>query len=213
MHSSIKYSFSLTGASALIVETLHIAEEYHKLKDWNKVKKLLSENNHLNKVKQATFNREFSEIKKRLSLLSPQQIYLIVHGSYEDGKSMIFVSLIKTYPFLFDFNIEVLLNKYLLFDRTLLESDYIQFVKSKSIQHPEIEKLTENTLKKVKQVVFKILEQVGLITNIKNGFILKPFLSNQAIKAILIDDPIYLSAFLYSNDEIKVLIEQFKDDN
>ena len=213
MISTKKYSFSLTGASALIPETLIIAEEYLKVNDWNQVQILLSENNHLNKIKHDTFKREFSEIKKRLSLLTPMQLQLINQDVYEDAKTMIFLAIIKTYPFVYDFIVEVILNKFLVSDRTLLDSDYKRFVESKILQHPELENITEKTSKKVKQVVFKILEQVGLITNIKNGFILKPFLSNQAIKAILIDDPIFLSAFLFSNDEIKVLIEQLKNDN
>lgn len=213
MVNTKKYSFSFTGASALITETLVIAEEYHKLSDWNAVQFSLSDNNHLNKVKEGTFKREFSEIKKRLSLLTPDQLQLMIQGSYEDAKSIILLSLVKAYPYVFDFIIEVLLNKYLLFDRTLLDSDYIRFVNSKSLQHPELENITEITSKKVKQVVFKLLEQVGLITNIKNGIILKPFLSTQVITVILSDDPVYLSAFLYSSEEIKVLIEKSKDDN
>lgn len=213
MVNTKKYSFSFTGASALISETLVIAKEYHKLNDWNTVQISLSDNNHLNKVKQGTFKREFSEIKKRLSLLTPNQLQLMIQGSYEEAKFMILLSLVKAYPYLFDFIVEVLLNKYLLFDRTLLNSDYTRFVNSKSLQHPELEKITEITSKKVKQVVFKLLEQVGLITNIKNGIILKPFLSSEITRVILDDDPVYLSAFLYSNQEIKVLIEKPKDDN
>ena len=213
MVNTKKYSFSFTGASALISETLVIAKEYHKLNDWNTVQISLSDNNHLNKVKQGTFKREFSEIKKRLSLLTPNQLQLMIQGSYEEAKFMILLSLVKAYPYLFDFIVEVLLNKYLLFDRTLLNSDYTRFVNSKSLQHPELEKITETTSKKVKQVVFKLLEQVGLITNIKNGIILKPFLSSEITRVILDDDPVYLSAFLYSNQEIKVLIEKPKDDN
>ena len=213
MVNTKKYSFSFTGASALISETLVIAKEYHKLNDWNTVQISLSDNNHLNKVKQGTFKREFSEIKKRLSLLTPNQLQLMIQGSYEEAKFMILLSLVKAYPYLFDFIVEVLLNKYLLFDRTLLNSDYTRFVNSKSLQHPELEKITEITSKKVKQVVFKLLEQVGLITNIKNGIILKPFLSSEITRVILDDDPVYLSAFLYSNEEIKVLIEKTNDDN
>lgn len=213
MVNSIKYSFSFTGASALITETLVIAEEYHKLNDWNAVRISLLDNNHLNKVKQGTFKREFSEIKKRLSLLTPDQIQLMIKGSYEDAKSMILLSLVKAYPFVNDFIVEVLLNKYLLFDRILLDSDYKRFVDSKSFQHPELEKITEIMSKKVKQVVFKLLEQVGLVTNIKNGILLKPFLSSQVVRVIIEDDPAYLSAFLCSSEEIKVLIEKSKDVN
>lgn len=211
MVHSIKYSFSFTGASALITETLIIAEEYNKSKDWSTVQMILEENNHLNKIKQGTFKREFSEIKKRLTLLTPDQIKLMIQGSYEESKSMILLSLVKAYPFVNDFIVEVLLNKYLLFDRTLLDSDYKRFVDSKSFQHPELERMTEIMSKKVKRVVFKLLEQVGLITNIKNGILLKPILSLKATSVILEDDPAYLTVFLCSSEEIRVLIKNRKN--
>ena len=210
MTKNNKYSFSFTGASALIAETLVIAEEYERLKDWKAVKESLIDNNLLNKVKQATFKREFSEIKKRLSLLTPEQLRLMVHGGLDDAKSMILLSLAKAYAFFKDFIVEVLRNKYLLFDRVLTETDYIKFFNSKSISHSELEAITEMTAKKVKQVVFKLLEQVGIITQAKNGLILKPILNNQVLDVIVDDDPALLTAFLYSNEEIKGLLKKMK---
>lgn len=213
MVNTTKYSFSFTGASALITETRTIAEAYYNLKDWKAVQTDLFENNHLNKIKQVTFKREFSEIRKRVSLLTPDQLQLMVQGSYEDTKSMILLSIVKAYPFVYDFIVEILLNKYLIFDRMLLEGDYKRFVDSKSFQHPELEKITEVTGKKVKQVVFKILEQVGLITTIKNGILIKPSLSSRTVQVILEDDPAYLAAFLCSNEEVKAILEKSKDVN
>ena len=63
MKKNKRYNFSLTGASALIAETLVIAEEYNMLNDWKAVEKSLLDHNLLNKVKHATFKREFLEIK------------------------------------------------------------------------------------------------------------------------------------------------------
>jgi hypothetical protein len=205
-----KYSFSFTGASALITETLIIAEEYKNLQDWKAVKNSLMEHNSLNKIKQSTFKREFSEIKKRLSSLTEEQLYLLIHGSYDDSKAMILLSLIKVYTFLNDFIVEVLRNKYLQFDTIISENDYFKFVNSKSISHNELNEITEVTTKKVKQVIFKLLEQVGLVTQTKNGTILKPILSLAAVDVIINENPIQLSAFLYSNEEIKGYLKKLK---
>ena len=161
------------------------------------------EHNSLNKIKQSTFKREFSEIKKRLSSLSEEQLYLLINGSYDDSKAMILLSLIKVYTFLNDFIVEVLRNKYLQFDTNISENDYFKFVHSKCISHNELNEITEVTAKKVKQVIFKLLEQVGLVTQTKNGIILKPILSHSAVDVIINENPIQLSAFLYSNEEIK----------
>ena len=205
-----KYTFSFTGASALIAETLVIAEEYNRLKDWKAVEKSLLDNNLLNKVKQATFKREFSEIKKRLSLLTEDQLQLMIQGSLDDAKAMILLSLVKAYSFLRDFIVEVIRNKYLLFDTVVSEIDYIKFVNTKSLSHNELNAITEVTAKKVKQVIFKLLEQVGLITQPKNGSILKPILNSKVLDVIVDDDPALLNAFLFSNEEIKSLLQKLK---
>lgn len=210
MVHNIKYTFSFTGASALIAETLVIAEEYNRLKDWKAVEKSLLDNNLLNKVKQATFKREFSEIKKRLTLLTQDQLQLMIQGSLDDAKAMILLSLVKAYSFLRDFIIEVIRNKYLLFDTVISDIDYIRFVNTKSLSHNELNAITEVTAKKVKQVVFKLLEQVGLITQARNGSILKPILNAKVIDVIIDDDPALLSAFLFSNEEIKTLLQKLK---
>jgi hypothetical protein len=55
----------------------------------------------------------------------------------------------------------------------------------------------------VKQVIFKILEQLGIITSAKNGTIIKPVLSSKSIEVIINDDAHLLLGFLYSNEEIK----------
>lgn len=200
-----KYTFSFTGASALIAETLVIAEEYERLKDWDKVQKSLLDNNLLNKVKHATFKREFREIKKRLSLLTLAQIQLMISGSHDDAKAMILLSLAKTYTFLEDFILEVLRNKYTLFDTVLTEADYTRFFNAKSLSNSELNQISETTAKKVKQVIFKLLEQVGLISMAKNGRIIKPVLSKQALEVIILDDPAMLGSFLFSNEETLLL--------
>ena len=64
MINKTRYTFSFTGASALITETLVIAEEYNSLKDWKAVEKSLVEKNLLNKVKRATFKRAKNQESK-----------------------------------------------------------------------------------------------------------------------------------------------------
>lgn len=201
----IKYTFSFTGASALISETLVIAQAFERLNDWKEVEQTIINQNLMNKIKHTTFKREFSEIKKRLTLLTPTQLSILANGSLDDAKMMILLSLLKTYSFIKDFIIEVIRNKYLMFDTNLMDSDYIRFVNAKKLIHEELERITEITAQKVKQVVFKMLEQIGLITHIKNGIIIKPYLSNQILDAIIRDDVSLLSGFLLSDTEIKAI--------
>lgn len=210
MVNNKKYSFSFTGAAALIPETMIIAEEYDRLKDWVEVKKSLLDNNLLNKIKESTFKRQFSEIKKRLSLLTQDQLQLMIQGSLDDAKAMILLSLVKAYSFLRDFIVEVIRNKYLLFDNNVSEIDYIRFVNKQILSHNELTTISDVTAKKVKQVIFKLLEQVGLISHVLDGSILKPILNKKVIAVIVDDDPAFLNTFLFSNEEIKSLLQKPK---
>jgi len=193
----------MTGASALITETLVVAEEYHKLSDWTLVKESLATNNLLNKIKQSTFNREYAEIKKRINNLSQPQIELMVSGDLDEAKSMILLSILKSYDFFNDFMVEVISYKFQLFDRFLDDSDYNRFINYKNINHPELLTISPVTASKVKQVMFKILEQLGIITSAKNGTIIKPILSSKSIEVIINEDTNLLLGFLYSHEEIK----------
>jgi len=197
-----KYNFSLTGASAMITETLIIAKEYDRLKDWKEVENSIKENNLLMKIKDSTFKREFAEIKKRLLTLNHEQLDLLINGDLDETKAIIFLSLVKTYTFFFDFINEVIRNKYLMFDYIVSVSDYIKFFNTKSLSHDELNNISDKTSKKVKQVIFKLMEQVGIITNIKNGSIIKPMISDAVIEAIIKDNSEYLSVFFYQKEEI-----------
>lgn len=202
-----RYSFSFTGASALISETLVVAEEYIRLGDWQKVRVSVHENNLMSKTKQNTSNRIYNELKKRLEQLTTEQLNLLVDGSPDESKAIILLSLLKTYAFFNDFVIEIIRNKYLLFNNILLESDYSSFFNSKAVTYNELNEITDKTAYKVKQVLFKMLEQVGLINSLKEGIITKPFLSDEVIVSIINDDPSFLVGFLYSDAEINFLTQ------
>lgn len=200
-----KYSFSFTGASALTAETLVIAEEYVRLQDWEMVKVSVQENNLMNKTKQNTSKRMYHELKKRLELLTNEQLNLLVTGSPDESKAMILLSLLKAYSFFKDFVIEVIRAKYLLYNNILVSSDYTTFFNTKAITNNELNTITEKTTNKVKQVLFKMIEQVGLVNSAKDGIIIKPYLSDDSIKAILNDDATLLAGFLCSDAEIMTL--------
>lgn len=202
MTTSEKYSFSFTAASALINESLVIAEEYLRLGNWSDVQQSVKDSNLLNKVKQSTFKREFQEIKKRLSLLTEAQLRMLVEGSPDERRSMILLALLKTYSFFKDFVIEVMLTKYLTYDFILSDSDYLKFWNAKSILHKNLDNLKESTVRKVKLVVFKFLEQTGLIDSSQNMRIVKPFLSKECLDLIIRDKPHYLRGYLLSDNEI-----------
>lgn len=204
------YTFSFTAASALIKETVTICDLYLKYKDWEKVEADVFNLNILNKKKAATIRREFNEIKKRLLNLNENEMYLLAKSDTITAKAMVHLAIVKTYSFIYEFVHEVINGKFIQFEKQLSESDYANFIDSKISIHPELSSRSESTLNKVKQVTFQMLAQTGIIDSAKKKTIIKPFLDAKCMEVILNDNPTFLSAFLYSDEEIKSLKKMIK---
>ena len=71
---------------------------------------------------------------------------------------------------------EVVCDKLIVYDYQLSSGDMSNFIYNKKIDHPEFEALTDSTMKKVQQVMFRILEQAGLIDSVESKKIQIPFL-------------------------------------
>ena len=62
--------------------------------------------------------------------------------------------------------------------------------------------LSEMTQGKIKQVMFKMLEQLNIINNIKDKMMFRPLLSKQTIDLIVEEKTDVLKCFLMSDIEI-----------
>ena len=156
-------------------------------------------------VKIRTSDREFREVRKRLETLTPDQTAILIRGDLISQKQIAFLSVCKRYSFIRDFAVDVIRDKVLVFDYQLNESDYKSFINSKLSLHPELEEFSESTLKKAKQVMFRILEQAGIINNPVDKQIQPQILQQDVINATVRDDPAWLKVFMMSDKDIKQL--------
>ena len=156
-------------------------------------------------VKIRTSDREFREVRKRLETLTPDQTAILIRGDLISQKQIAFLSVCKRYTFIRDFAVDVIRDKVLVFDYQLNESDYKSFINSKLSLHTELEEFSESTLKKAKQVMFRILEQAGIINNPVDKQIQPQILQQDVINATVRDDPAWLKVFMMSDKDIKQL--------
>ncbi len=203
------YIFSYTAATLMLHETNEVMKKYLEYKDWNKVKEIVIEENIMQKQSVSSRKRVFTEIKRRIETLSNEQLEYVNESSSSDIRNFIFLTILKTYRFIFEFMTEVISKKVLMFDYKILNSDYETFFESKKYAVEQLENITEATQYKLKQVLFRILEEAMIIDNTKSKNILKPHLSGEVIKLIIKDNPIYLKAFLYTDYEIEKMKERF----
>lgn len=196
MIETTKYEFSFTASSLRLNEMLIVTRAHYDGVE-------VDYTNDLGNGKSSTGKRMLSEFKKRVSYLTPSQIEVMVNSDLVTQKQLAFVCICKTYAFIRDFILEVIREKVLVYDFQISDGDYISFYRRKFELHEEMGKLTELTEKKIKQVIFKILEQAGLINDIKNRTIQPQIIDNKLIKALVQDNPNWLKVLLVSDMDIE----------
>jgi hypothetical protein len=61
----------------------------------------------------------------------------------------------------------------------------------------------------MRQVIFRILEQLEIIEDAESGILRRPYLSEAVERLVVKDDPKWLAIYLYSNNEINNLAELY----
>ena len=191
-----KYDFSFTALSLRLNEMLLVACAYHNGKE-------VDYTNDLGSGKSSTGKRMLSEFKKRISHLTPAQVEVLLNSDLVTQKQLTLVAVCKSYSFIREFIVEVVREKVLVYDYQITDGDYISFYRRKFDLHEEMDFLTELTEKKIKQVTFKILEQAGLINDIKNRIIQPQIIDYKLIKSLVQDNPNWLKVLLVSDMDIQ----------
>ena len=204
MGKTPKYVLSFTAASLRLNEMVKVARLIVE-NDPTNLNDIRDSGEVFGSVKNRTTDREFREIKHRLEKLSPNQMEVLAYGDYLSQKQIGFLAVCKHYDFIRDFTIEVIRDKALVFDYQINESDFNSFINNQVLHHPELETFSESTLKKAKQVMFRMLEQAGIINNAVDKMIQPQLLQHDVTKSILMDDPKWLKIFLMPDYDIENL--------
>lgn len=201
--SDPKYNLSFVAGTAMVNETLAVAEAYLQSgKDWKATYERVERENLMEKEKVSTIRRVFALMKQRLQTLTDDEMQLLVSGNPATRRLIIILGIAKAHSFIFDFLSEQVRERFYGLHEKITHADFNEFYNEKRFVHPELEAITDKTLGKVRQCIFRILEQTELIDNIQNGAIQRPYLPAKVEEAIVRDDPRLLAAYLYSNNEI-----------
>lgn len=193
-----KYGFSFTASSLRLNEMILVATALAEKRELDYI-------NELGGGKSTTGKRMLVEFEKRMTNLTPRQADILINGDFLSQKQIAFLSVCKTYLFIRDFVVEVLREKILVFDYQITEGDYISFYRRKLDLHPEMDKITDLTEKKIKQVTFKILEQAGIIDSIKSKVIQPQIIDKKVMAAIALENPNWLKVLFMSDMDITAI--------
>lgn len=190
-----KYNLSFTAGGLLLQESVNVATVFIESYSWEVAQKSIMDNNILKTRTSSTAKRLYYEISLRLKKLPQETIEYLINSTNEDEKKQIlWYCICKRYPLISDFSKEVLQKKILSLDYTLSSVDYDRFFNQKAQWHCELEKISTKTSKKIKQVLFKMLKEVGYLT--ETGELIPKDIHSYVLDLVLKDEKNFQNIFL-----------------
>lgn len=161
------YKLSFTALGLALPDSIKVAEVFLACDDWARTRQILTDNNLLQSRTLSRNKRVIHELILRLSLLTQEQLLLLVEGSLEEQKQLLWFAVCKTYDFIRDFAIEVLHQKFLVIDKMLTNYDVNAFFLQKVDSHEELERITPSTKTKLLSQVFHMVQEADLVNTSK----------------------------------------------
>ncbi len=204
------YNMTFTAGAAMIEETCAVAQAYVESGyDWEMTKEKTFKENLMNKTKVSSNQRYFVLIKQRISALNQEELQKFVDGSMAEKRIIVLLAICKAHSFVYDFITENVREAYFGLNERISHANFNEFYNEKKYEHPELEEITQQTASKMRQVIFRILEQTEIIESADDAVLRRPYLSEGIERMIVKDDAKWLTVFLYSNNEISSLSELY----
>jgi len=184
-YSITKYRMSFTVGGLFYQEAVSSADLYIKSNDWGKVREEILKTNLFQTRTSSALERICREVLSRLKLLSTEQMIILQNGSRQEQLQILWIAACKRYTFIRDFAVEVIREKFLLMDYAITEEDYTIFFDTKAEWHEELERLKDSTKKKLKQVLFRILKEAEITSEM--NIIMPSILTKRVARALVTD--------------------------
>ena len=200
------YNMSFTAGAAMLNETYAVAQALLDCNgDWDRTKGITFKENLMQKDKAASNARYFALMKQRLETLNQAELEMLVNSTVAVRRQLVLLAICKAHPFIYDFISENVRDCFYNQYEKVTHANFNEFYNEKKYEHPELEQVSEDTVYKMRQVTFRILEQTELIEDINSGILRRPYLSEAIERLIVRDDSKWLAIYLYSDNEISNL--------
>ncbi len=149
------------------------------------LKNLLKINNILETVSESNFSKKFNTINKRLKSLTDNLKKQIVDTDLASARFINLYSILCNERFILEFLEEVVKEKYDNYDYSIKESDFLNFMETKSEQSKVIQNWTAEGKRKMLVKVKNFLTEGGFLEKNKDSYkIIKPIVDLAVIDEI-----------------------------
>jgi alkylated DNA nucleotide flippase Atl1 len=167
MHE-FSYDSDLIGGSLLVREARIIADLLLSKADDAEWKRVIQTENRLQKRSPATAKRQASALRKRLERLDEPFWRALRDGDDELATQVAFVAALERNLLLVEFVETVLKDAFILRAEKLAQYQWMDFLEDRAHRDPAIGTWTESSKKKMGQVAFRILAEVGLLQSTRS---------------------------------------------
>lgn len=180
--SSERYALSFTSGGLLMREAAVLASLYLAERDWGQVRKIAVERNVLQARTSSSSVRVIRETVQRLSVLTDVEINLLVDVGPSEQRILMWAAACRRYRLIAEFAEEVVRERFLLMTPSVSTDDFDRFLVGKGLWHPELDELKPSTSTKLRQNIFRMLREAGLLT--ESGSIVPVMMSERVIETL-----------------------------
>ncbi|PIV38914.1 MAG: DUF1819 domain-containing protein [Candidatus Omnitrophica bacterium CG02_land_8_20_14_3_00__42_8] len=196
-----KYHMSFSTGGLFHQDSVRIVMLFPGAGNWEKVRETVIDENILQTRTLASSQRISREICARLALLSDKELAVLINGSSQDQAYILWLAVCRRHRFIYEFAVEVLREKFLTLQHELNHEDFDAFFNAKASWDDALEHISDSTRKKLRQVLFKIMREAGLLT--PENLIIPAILSSDVIKAIESTSQKDFSVFPVAESDLK----------
>ena len=176
---------AITAENFYLIEMKNTCKFILENKVEEDLKNLLKTNNILETVSESNFSKKFNTINKRLKSLTDNLKKQIVDTDLTSARFINLYSILCNERFILEFLEEVVKEKYDNYDYSIKESDFSNYMETKSEQSKVIQNWTAEGKRKMLVKVKNFLTEGGYLEKNKDGYkIIKPIVDLAVIDEI-----------------------------
>lgn len=150
----------------MLNESLVIAEHFRPDEKWDDARMRLLEKGASPFPKLASKTRAIREVFDRVATLTDEERdYLLRDADRMEQQAIIWLSICRTYRFIREFAIDEINERYKSWRLTLDHAVFDRFFAQKAELDAKLEKLSPSTRLKLRQVLFRMLREAGLVSS------------------------------------------------
>lgn len=196
-----RYNAEIVAGALMISESRQIARRLLDGVTDLELKKLLVEDNILQKRSPSTALRQAALIKKRLQLINEELLGVIADGTRDVATQALLAAAIKHNKLLGDFMLRVIKEHWLAYEKQLKRSDWPSFLEECQHIDPTVLTWSTATRQKIGQVVVRCLIEARYIDGAKSLQITPVHIYGEVLDCLRRNDEQYVLACMEIFDE------------